>query len=117
MKFLDNKIFYVIVYLIIINIAAFAEFGIDKHKAQKGQWRISEKELLFLAFIGGSMGALLGMKYFRHKTRKPAFSTGLPLILIFHIFVIGAVFFSEVYWNDFNYLCESFIKDLWESLI
>ena len=68
-------------YLLIINVAAFCAFGIDKRKAKKNAWRIPEKTLLALALLGGSAGALLGMEVFHHKTRKKKFSIGIPLIL------------------------------------
>ena len=55
-------------YLIVINIVTFLVYGIDKWKAKQGNWRISEATLLILAVIGGSIGALLGMKVWRHKT-------------------------------------------------
>lgn len=55
-------------YLIVINIVTFLVYGIDKWKAKQGSWRISEATLLILAVIGGSIGALLGMKIWHHKT-------------------------------------------------
>ena len=55
-------------YLIVINIVTFLIYGIDKWKAKQGSWRISEATLLILAIIGGSIGALLGMKIWHHKT-------------------------------------------------
>ena len=70
-----------VVYLIIINIVAFGMYGIDKQKAIKKQWRIPEAQLLAVAAIGGSAGALLGMQFFHHKTRKWKFGLGVPLIL------------------------------------
>ena len=70
-----------VVYLIIINIVAFGMYGIDKQKAIKKQWRIPEAQLLAVAAIGGSAGALLGMQFFHHKTRKWKFRLGVPLIL------------------------------------
>lgn len=70
-----------VVYLIIINIVAFGMYGIDKQKAIKKQWRIPEAKLLAVAAIGGSAGALLGMQFFHHKTRKWKFRLGVPLIL------------------------------------
>ena len=57
-----------LIYLLIINIIAFIMYGIDKWKAHRKQWRISEKMLLFIAVIGGSAGALAGMYIFHHKT-------------------------------------------------
>ena len=70
-----------VVYLIIINIVAFGMYGIDKQKAIKKQWRIPEAQLLAVAAIGGSAGALLGMQFFHHKTRRLKFRLGVPLIL------------------------------------
>ena len=64
-------------------------YGIDKWKAKKGSWRISEATLLILAAIGGSIGALLGMKIWHHKTMHKKFKYGLPLILIIQIILIG----------------------------
>lgn len=79
----------VIGYLIITNIVTFAVYGIDKIKAQKGAWRIPEKSLLLLAFIGGSLGAAAGMRFWRHKTLHPQFKWGVPLILLFHLALIA----------------------------
>ena len=76
-------------YLIVINIVTFLVYGIDKWKAKQGSWRISEATLLILAVIGGSIGALLGMKVWRHKTIHKKFKYGLPLILIIQIILIG----------------------------
>jgi uncharacterized membrane protein YsdA (DUF1294 family) len=76
-------------YLIVINIVTFLVYGIDKWKAKQGSWRISEATLLILAAIGGSIGALLGMKVWRHKTQHKKFKYGLPLILIIQIILIG----------------------------
>ena len=76
-------------YLIVINVVTFTVYGIDKLKAKQGSWRISEATLLILAVIGGSIGALLGMKVWRHKTQHKKFKYGLPLILIIQIILIG----------------------------
>ena len=76
-------------YLIFINVVTFLVFGIDKWKAKQGSWRISEATLLILAVIGGSIGALLGMKVWHHKTMHKKFKYGLPLILIIQIILIG----------------------------
>lgn len=81
-----EKVF--IIYLIIINIVTFFVFGIDKKKAKKSKWRISEKALFVLSAIGGSAGALAGMYTFRHKTKKTAFKIGIPAILIVQIVLI-----------------------------
>jgi len=81
-----NMLFY---YLIVINVVTFTVYGIDKLKAKQGSWRISEATLLILAVIGGSFGALFGMKVWRHKTMHKKFKYGLPLILIIQIILIG----------------------------
>lgn len=72
-------------YLIIINAATLLLMLIDKQKAKHGKWRISEKTLIGAALLGGSIGAILGMNIFRHKTKHPKFSIGLPLILAVQI--------------------------------
>lgn len=72
-------------YLILMNLIAFALYGIDKRRAKQGAWRISEYTLLFVALLGGSLGALLGMRYFRHKTRHRKFRYGVPLILLLQL--------------------------------
>ena len=78
-----------IVYiLIVINVITFLIYGIDKWKAKQGSWRISEATLLLLAIIGGSIGALLGMQVWHHKTMHKKFKYGLPLILLSQIALI-----------------------------
>ena len=68
-----------------MNLIAFALYGIDKRRAKQGAWRISEYTLLLAALLGGSLGALLGMRYFRHKTRHRKFRYGVPLILLLQL--------------------------------
>ena len=75
-------------YLIVINIVTFLIYGIDKRKAKQGSWRISGAFLMILAVIGGSIGALLGMKVWHHKTMHKKFKYGLPLILLAQIALI-----------------------------
>ena len=70
------------IYLIVINILTFLIFGIDKWKARRGRWRIPEGTLIWMSIIGGSIGALLGMYLFHHKTQKRKFSLGIPAILL-----------------------------------
>ncbi|MBE6260590.1 MAG: DUF1294 domain-containing protein [Prevotella sp.] len=74
--------------LIVINVLTFLVYGIDKWKAKQGSWRISEATLLILAVLGGSIGALLGMKIWHHKTLHKKFKYGLPLILLVQIALI-----------------------------
>ena len=80
----------VIIWLIIINLIAFAIFGIDKKRAKKGQWRIPEKTLFLSVILGGSIGAILGMYIFHHKTKHWYFQIGIPAIMIIQI--------AAVYW-------------------
>ena len=68
-----------------MNLIAFALYGIDKCRAKQGAWRISEYTLLLIALLGGSLGALLGMRYFRHKIRHRKFRYGVPLILLLQL--------------------------------
>lgn len=79
-------------YLIIINILSFILYGIDKLKAIKKEERISEKNLILIGILGGSIGSLIGMNLFRHKTKKLKFIISLPLILIIHIIVVIYLF-------------------------
>lgn len=76
------------IYLIIINILTFILYAIDKLKAIKSRWRISELMLLGFSFIGGALGALIAMKIFRHKTKKTKFTFGVPIMLIVQIFLL-----------------------------
>ena len=82
----------IIIYLIIMNCIAFALMGIDKDKARKGAWRIPEKSLFLSAILGGSIGAILGMQTFRHKTQHWYFKYGMPLILILQIVAGGFLY-------------------------
>ena len=75
-------------YIVGVNILAFLVYGIDKWRAKKGKWRISEATLLLLAIIGGSIGAWLGMKVWHHKTMHKKFKYGVPAILIIQIILI-----------------------------
>lgn len=74
------------VYLVIINIVAFVAFDMDKGRARADAWRIPEGTLMALALFGGSIGAIAGMKVFRHKTKKMKFSIGIPLIMVIQFF-------------------------------
>ena len=78
----------ILIYLIAINVVTFFLYGIDKWKAKRSKWRISEATLLGLAVIGGSIGAWLGMKVWHHKTMHKKFKYGLPLILIVQIAIV-----------------------------
>lgn len=75
----------VIIYLVLINLAAFVLMGLDKRKARKNLWRIPEKTLFLSAILGGSAGAIAGIYVFHHKTRHWYFVIGMPLILVIQI--------------------------------
>ena len=70
------------IYLIFMNLLAFLLMGLDKSKARRNRWRIPEKTLFLSAILGGSIGAILGMQVFRHKTKRASFRIGMPCILI-----------------------------------
>ena len=70
-----------LIYLFLINALGLVLMLADKRKAQKNRWRIPEKTLLSVALLGGSIGTIAGMRLFRHKTKHPTFSIGLPVIL------------------------------------
>ena len=79
----------IIIYLTSINVATFITYGIDKMKAKRSKWRIREASLLLLAVLGGSIGALFGMKVWHHKTMHKKFKYGVPAILIVQMAIIG----------------------------
>lgn len=89
MKF--STLFYY--YLIFMNILAFLLMANDKQRARHKKWRIPEKTLFLTAILGGSIGSILGMQIFRHKTRHTAFVIGMPCILVIQI--ILAVLFMQ----------------------
>ena len=77
--------YYLLAYLITINAFAFLLMRIDKQKARRKAWRIPEATLIGVAIAGGSIGSLAGMYIFRHKTRHPKFTVGIPTILSLQI--------------------------------
>lgn len=77
-----------IIYVAVVNVTAFLMYGIDKWNARKGLWRIPEKTLLGIAAVGGSVGAYAAMQMFRHKTKKPKFYIGVPLIFAIQIGIL-----------------------------
>lgn len=76
---------YVLLYLFLVNAAGLLFMLADKHRARKKQWRIPEATLMGIAAMGGSIGALLGMYAFRHKTRHPKFYIGIPVLLVMQL--------------------------------
>ena len=80
-----NEYIVVFGYILLLNLVTFAVYGIDKYKAKKGKWRISELTLMTLALLGGSIGAWLAMKAFHHKTMHKKFYIGVPMIFVLQI--------------------------------
>lgn len=81
--------------LILLNIATFATFALDKWKARQGRWRIPEKTLLIMAAVGGSLGAWCGMIICRHKTQHTKFKLVVPMLLLAHC-VMLALYYNKV---------------------
>lgn len=80
-----NLLAFFICFLLAINIATFFIYGFDKLAAKKHWQRVSELALLLWAAFGGSIGALLGMRVWHHKTQHKKFIFGLPLLLVLHV--------------------------------
>jgi uncharacterized membrane protein YsdA (DUF1294 family) len=80
-----------LVYLAAVNIIAFLVMGIDKYKAQRHKWRISELSMFIVGFIGGSSGIFLGMTVFHHKTKHLKFTLGIPAVLVLNIIMFGYI--------------------------
>ncbi len=78
-------------YLAVMNLTGFAMMGIDKRKAVKRLWRIPESTLFVIAIIGGSVGSIIGMRVFHHKTKHWYFVLGMPLILILQVLLVYAI--------------------------
>ena len=81
------------IYFIIINIIGYVIMGIDKKRAIRGAFRISEASLFMVALLGGSLGSILGMQHFRHKTRHWHFKYGMPAILMLQILLLFYLLF------------------------
>ena len=89
------------IYLLIINILGFAFMGIDKRRAIRSAFRIPEATLFAVALLGGSIGSIIGMHLFRHKTKHWYFLFGMPIILILQIALVVLLYFSPI---DFNFM-------------
>ena len=75
----------ILLLLVAVNLVSFSLYGLDKLKAKKGLWRVKESTLLLVALLGGSLGALLGMEVFHHKTKHWQFKILVPVFLVLHI--------------------------------
>lgn len=82
-----------LLYYIVTNLLAFMSFFLDKRRAKSGEWRISERTLLILVWIGGAFGAYIAMRLFRHKTLKPMFRIGVPVAILVHAGITGLFIF------------------------
>ena len=78
----------ILLYLLAVNLIAFLAMGLDKRKAKKEAWRIPEQTLMSLVLIGGGIGGIAGMYVFKHKTKKPRFFIGFPVILVTEIALV-----------------------------
>mgnify|MGYP006352486627 CR=1 FL=1 len=87
---------YSMYYLFAINIVSFFLYGIDKYKAKKNKWRISEATLLMIAVIGGSIGAWVGMRIWHHKTMHKKFQYGIPTIIIMQIALVVYLYTNNI---------------------
>ena len=83
----------ILIYVVVINLATFLMYGIDKWNAKHDFRRIPEKILLGSAAVGGSIGAYTGMQLFRHKTRKPKFYIGIPIIIAIQIGILVYIYY------------------------
>ena len=79
---------YIFIWMAVVSVIGFILMGVDKAKAKKGAWRISEKTLLGTALLGGGAGVWLGMEVFRHKTKHWYFKYGVPVICILEILAV-----------------------------
>lgn len=91
-----DVVLIIISYIVMMNLVSFALMGIDKYKAKKKAWRIPEATLFLFAIFGGSIGSILGMFLFHHKTRHWYFLYGLPLILIVQLVCIYLLWQSPI---------------------
>jgi uncharacterized membrane protein YsdA (DUF1294 family) len=89
------NIYIILTSIALINFITFIVYGIDKYKARKGKWRISENSLLLLAVIGGSIGAWLGIKIWHHKTMHKKFCYGIPLVILVQVAILTYFFLIQ----------------------
>lgn len=90
---------YLLLWILVWAILAFALMGIDKWKAKREAWRVPEKVLFLSALAGGSIGALAGMAFFRHKTLHWSFRIGMPVILVLQVVLLALWSFRDLWWG------------------
>ena len=91
-----NSLYLIIIYLVITNVLGFALMGIDKRRARKNAFRIPEATLFSVVIVGGSIGSIIGMFLFRHKTKHWYFLVGMPLILLIQIGLVALLFWLPI---------------------
>ncbi len=92
---LSTPVLVALIYGALINVFTLVLFGLDKSRSLSGAWRVPERVLLICTFFGGSVGALVGIKLFRHKTRKVDFLLPLVLIIVLQLAVVGYVLYKN----------------------
>lgn len=92
-ELLTRPAFWLAAYLVLMNLVTFWVYGADKRRARRGRWRVPEKTLFLLPLLGGSIGALAGMRVFHHKTRHWYFRWGIPAICLLQLAACGAVWY------------------------
>ena len=90
-----KSVYLLFLYLAVINLVLFCAMGVDKRRARRHRWRVRESTLFTLCLLGGSLGGVLGMLAFRHKTRHWRFVLGFPVILLLHLALAGYVLFFQ----------------------
>ena len=80
---------FLLAYVVLMSLLAFAAFGLDKYKAKTNRWQTRERTLFLFALLGGGIGAFLGMKVFHHKTLHKQFAIGIPAIMIVQLLIFG----------------------------
>ena len=90
---------YLLLWILVWTILVFALMGIDKWKAKREAWRVPEKVLFLSALAGGSIGALAGMAFFRHKTLHWSFRIGMPAILVLQVVLLALWSFRDLWWG------------------
>lgn len=96
-----NVITLLVIYLVVVNLIGFIMMGMDKSRARKRAWRIPEAHLFVVALIGGSIGSIIGMYTFHHKTRHWIFVFGMPIILALQIIAVVALLLSPLEFTFF----------------
>ncbi|SET36944.1 DUF1294 domain-containing protein [[Clostridium] polysaccharolyticum] len=93
---MENVKYFIAGYVLLINLIGYYSMWSDKRKAKKGAWRTPESTLIMIAVLGGSLGSLMGMKKFRHKTKHLKFYVGIPVILVVQVVLA---------WSGIKFFC------------